>query len=39
MTDPVERVTEEMIYQLGKGKAVICQLEERIEKLETESRK
>jgi len=36
MTERVERVIEDVIFQLGKAKAVIYQLEERIEKLEQE---
>lgn len=36
MTEQVERVIEDMIFQLGKARAVIGQLEERIEKLEQE---
>ena len=39
MTERVERIIEDMISQLGKAKAVIYQLEERIDKLEKESRK
>ncbi len=39
MTDQVERVIEDVIFQLGKAKSMIYQLEERIEKLEKESRK
>ncbi|WP_269431497.1 hypothetical protein [Domibacillus indicus] len=34
MRERVERVIEDMIFQLGKAKSVIYQLEERIEKLE-----
>ena len=36
MKEQIGRVIEDVIYQLGKAKAVIYQLEERIEKLEQE---
>lgn len=39
MTDRVERVIEDMIFQLGKAKTVIFQLEQRIEKLEQQQKK
>ncbi len=39
MTEQVERVMEDVIFQLGKAKAVIDQLEKRIEQLEQERQK
>jgi hypothetical protein len=39
MTEQVERVIEDVIFQLGKAKAIIYQLEERIQRLEQQQQK
>lgn len=39
MTEQVERVIEDVIFQLGKAKAIIYQLEERVQRLEQQQQK
>ncbi len=38
MSEQVERVIEDVIFQLGKAKAIIYQLEERIQRLEQQQK-